>query len=673
MVYNTPTGYSEYTEKDYPLVTDADFYVSTAGNDSNDGSFDKPFETFERARDAVRDKKADATNEIKVAFMAGEYGNLNIDFTSEDSGTETVPITYCAYGDGEVTFCNGMNIPFEDFKPIDEDEKYLFIEASYDNIYKVSLAGKLDKFNSRNFLFNASSVCYEARYPNKKGALDNCFSDFTTTHDELSSIELQGPLPNIVSKFRTTEGMKVTGFLRTGWLIDTFPVKSYDSKNHILSFDFEAEGVFDNGYPLNVYPLAFEGRMTDTVFFHNLSDQLDYAGEYWFDEDTKNLYVFKPDGDYTITEKGTFISLSEDCNYISFIGLNFNGSNDTAIKCLGDHITIDQCKIGDIGGKYVIDANGVNNFSVTNNEMYKFIQSGVHLDSNTNVNELISGNNIIDNNYFHDFTLPQYFANCISLWDVGARVSHNVFRNGGHGAVDYGGIDNVIEYNVFDKMMQTTQDFGAVYTWNSVTYRSNKIRYNLFIDISDNNAFSIYMDDNTCGQEIYGNIFYNSGAPNIMLNGGRDNEIYNNVSISQRGAGLISSNERKYANEVDDDGNFTDFGPGNDFYDRFMNNKPKVDEPGYEIWKVRWPILYTYNTNMKNLGDPECLFTIINYVRNNVTIGSEVKLNEYNVNENNKSYTIDDNPIFVDPTNGDYSIREDSDFFKIPYDQIGRY
>jgi len=32
-----------------------------------------------------------------------------------------------------------------------------------------------------------------------------------------------------------------------------------------------------------------------------------------------------------------------------------------------------------------------------------------------------------------------------------------------------------------------------------------------------------------------------------------------------------------------------------------------------------------------------------------------------------------ENPLFVNPTFGDYRIREDADFANIPYEKIGRY
>ena len=46
---------------------------------------------------------------------------------------------------------------------------------------------------------------------------------------------------------------------------------------------------------------------------------------------------------------------------------------------------------------------------------------------------------------------------------------------------------------------------------------------------------------------------------------------------------------------------------------------------------------------------------------------------EFSVNENNLEFEEGENPLFVNPTFGDYRIREDADFAEIPYEKIGRY
>ena len=143
LAYNTPHAISQYTEPEYPLVTDADVYVATDGSDSNPGTFDLPVATFERARDLVRGIKADTSRpegEIVVAFKAGVYAApQNLTFTAEDSGTEASPVVYCKYGDGDVTFSAGVTIPLGEFAELTGAEK------EFDKGYDDDKRGKVEK------------------------------------------------------------------------------------------------------------------------------------------------------------------------------------------------------------------------------------------------------------------------------------------------------------------------------------------------------------------------------------------------------------------------------------------------------------------------------------------------------------------------------------------------
>lgn len=117
-----PGGFGEYTVKETAVTNNADFYVSPDGNDENDGSFDSPFATVERARDAVRSIDKTGLDGITVAIKAGDYRILSLEFTAEDSGTENCPVTYCAYGDGEVILNGGISISGKDFTAVSDNE-----------------------------------------------------------------------------------------------------------------------------------------------------------------------------------------------------------------------------------------------------------------------------------------------------------------------------------------------------------------------------------------------------------------------------------------------------------------------------------------------------------------------------------------------------------------------
>lgn len=665
---------SKYTEPDYPLVNDADVYVAVDGHDSNPGTLEKPLATFDAARLKVRELKKTAKDEIVVAFKAGNYGYLeNVTFTEEDGGSETVPIKYCKYGDGDVIFQNGIVIKENEFTLVDESEKSMFPKGSRDHIYKVDLTGRLDKFEFKTRIFGETGYPTEAREPN-----NSYYSNMTTTVDDHESIQLQLALPGIVEKLRSVDGMKISGYLRAGYIFDYFPVKSYDAESDILIFDFE-NYEFDpvSGFTLDEYPLMYEGRTDDLVYFSNLPEFIDLPGEYWFDNSTSTLYIYYARGDYAIDAGGTYVTVNKGAEYLSFVGLEFNGSSEDAFVVNADHFTMDMCKIGNIAGMAAVHMPSyVRNLTIKNSEFYNCVDHCIYLYSNMNRDDytltdnkryLIPGNNVITNNYFHDFTLPEYFSSAISITDdVGTEISHNYFFQGGHGAIRLNCcVDTKIEYNVFDEIMMKTQDYGAVYMWNAITYRDNHIRYNIFKNIP---VYSIYLDNNTAGQYVYGNVFYKGGV-GVVQNGGRDNHIYDNVFIDSSigySMGLYS-----YYTE----GN-TDKIHKAEFYHRYMTAKPQPGEDGYTEWYARWPEIYDTSFDPADVGSPNCIYTPLTHSSGNA--GFDVKVNDVGpeyvgVDDTNKNYRTNENPLFVNPSIGDYSIREDVDFFKIPYDRIGRY
>ena len=119
-----PTEFASYTPKQTALVDDADLYVSTDGNDENDGSFTHPLKTIEKARDLVRAMDKTGRSGITVAVKAGDYRvSSAIEFTADDSGTKDCPITYCAYGDGEVSFNGGVVISSDHFSHVTDQNQ----------------------------------------------------------------------------------------------------------------------------------------------------------------------------------------------------------------------------------------------------------------------------------------------------------------------------------------------------------------------------------------------------------------------------------------------------------------------------------------------------------------------------------------------------------------------
>ena len=110
-------------------------YVSPEGLDANDGTKDRPFATAKRAFDEVKNiVKNGLSAPVTVYFHGGDYSVSCIELTKADSGSEEFPITYRAYGDGEVIFNSGISIDMSDFRPVEGAVKNRLKESARDKV-----------------------------------------------------------------------------------------------------------------------------------------------------------------------------------------------------------------------------------------------------------------------------------------------------------------------------------------------------------------------------------------------------------------------------------------------------------------------------------------------------------------------------------------------------------
>ncbi|MBR5448023.1 MAG: S-layer homology domain-containing protein, partial [Clostridia bacterium] len=520
VVYNAPKPLSTYTEKPYELVNDADIYVATDGNDSNDGkTVNTPIKSFAKAKELVRDLKKTATDEIKVAFKAGDYGILdNLTFTADDSGSAEVPVTYCAYGDGEVYFTNGIYINNSEFKPIDEADKKFFAEASYDKIMKVDVSEALTKngLSAVSGLFSESGFCYPARIPNKSTAgTDNYFVGFTknvATPDspytiekimELTSIHGYDILDTIIlpyteqqklqalyvlkkklDSYDSYEGVQLSGYVSKVWHQDYLDIKSYDKTTGIMEFYNETQYGF-----VNV-------DESTKAYISNASKELDWNGEFWMDPATKVLYVFSPEGNYSIATNGRFITMDKASN-ISFVKLNFRVSTSNAIVAYqSDNVTIDRCKISNISGTDGTYFEGCLDLTIKSSEIsttaghaIKVVGAEPGSRSDYDYMTLENSGLVIDNNLIHDVAVSDIHAaaGAIKIADyvMGAVISHNEIYNSTRHAISlgYSNGDMIIEYNYFHHCMTNSADGGVIHNGRDLIRPVNYIRYNIFSEV----------------------------------------------------------------------------------------------------------------------------------------------------------------------------------------------
>ena len=709
----TPTGFSTYTEKERPLLTDADLYVAPDGSDENDGSLDRPLATIEKARDLVREMDKTGKAGITVALKAGEYRVSSLEFAAEDSGTESCPVTWAAYGDGEVILNGGVTLDPSLFSPVsDEGVRARFSEAARDSIVCVDLSalgitkeqyGKLYAIGSYNTaskytgdwtgelaceLYYNDARCTLARYPNdgewlttgkviKTGEGLETDGDATKNKDWDTLID---PTPDIyetdkalaarIAGWKTLSDVWMFGYWKYDWADASTPVESFDPATRQLTPKFVSLYGTKTGAP---------------YYFYNVLEELDAPGEWYLDRENGVLYLYPPEG---LSTASIDLSLStvpilsvENAGYLTFDGFTVKGTRGDAAMLTGNHNTVKRCLIKNVAGNALL-MTGSDNLA-SENEITHTGKGGIIL-SGGDRETLTPGNNRADNNLIHDWSeVYLTYQPAVTLGGVGNICSHNEIYNSPHEAITYSGNNHVIEYNNVHNVCLLSDDAGAIYSGRRWDWYGNVIRYNAVYNVGANGhePTGIYMDDALSGQTIYGNLVVNAPDVGISLCGGRDFDVRNNIVI------ITSQEPFTYDQRARDgvlSGSFSHSRADGDMLQHLLDSPWQTD-----LWQTAYPNLAAVSTDFNNTEDP--LFIAnpgCSAVTGNLTFcyaGSIGGISEgaerFSDISGNACYRLKDmKKLFVDYENGDYTLRDDApafdqipDFEQLPIAQIGRY
>ena len=697
----TPTGFSTWTEPDFGLVEDADFYVAVDGSDENDGSFEKPFATIAKAQEAVRALDKTGRDGITVAIKAGEYLVNNLTFTAEDSGKAECPIMYCAYGDGEVIINAGISVKPSDFTAVTDEAmlsrlqesvrdnivcvdlgKYNITSEDLDKIYAFGEVNTAKKYDGDYLgpthveLFVNDERQVIARYPNKgewvytdliKG-YENMNSDEWAAlprNPEAETYALTQDLADRMNGWQNLEEVWMWGYLTVDWAFNTNFIKNFDYENLTM------ETMFISRY----------GSRDDAAYyFFNVFEELDTENEWYVDRENCVLYLYKPENFETASVEMSIskenLLVINDADYLTFRGLTLQGTRGDAVNAMGDNLTIEYCLIHNIGG-YGVIMDGYNNL-VANNEVTRTGMGGIELRGG-DIATLTPGNSRVYNNLVHDWGETDGYHG-VRLRGVGNKVDHNEFYNYRDVAINHYGNNHIIEYNLVHDVSLESNDASGIYTGTTGTWANmgTIVRYNAVYNVGKQGFCypnGIYVDDAIMGQTVYGNLLVNVPNNGILVGSGRNNNISGNVIINTGNTG-ISYDERTFIWE-----DFTQRS------DRLWNALQEAIGDR-AVWEENYPYLKDLHLDDTRMDDP-------NYVRNPAgsTVNGNLVVNwngefgniadkpaQYSEFKDNAAYTLDMmDEIFVDPDNGDYRIKEDSiiyelipDFEELPIDKMGR-
>jgi hypothetical protein len=523
---------------------DLTLYVATNGNDAwsgtlpepNEGRTDGPLATLGRAQSEIRHLKDISlrTGPLTVFVRGGVYElEQTFRISVGDSGTAAAPIVFRAYGNEKPVLTGARRI--SGFTP--HKGRILKADVAAQGLRNVGL----------HQLYWNSKRQQLARYPNFSpqnpygGRFAYVDGEPVSMYQEIPGEDKRTFHYKAVDArpWSHPEEGEVFIFPRYNWWNNIIPIESMDPSRRVIKL------AGDCSYAI---------RPMDRYYVQNLFEELDAPGEWYLDRRTSTLYFWPPEGGAAETEVyaprlRTLLELTPGTAHILFRGFTFEGSEGTAIelkdtwKCQIAGNTIRNA--GDYNGS-AVDVNGGRDNGVIGNDIYEIGSNGVSISGGDRIT-LTAANNYADNNYIHHVGVFYKQGVGILLNGCGLRASHNLIHDTPRHGITFAGNNLVIEYNHIRHVNLETEDTGAVATGGRdwISSRGTMIRYNFLHDmlgygqvngrwVSPHFAWGVYLDDNTGGVDVFGNIVARAVRGLVHLHNARDNIIENNILVGAK-------------------------------------------------------------------------------------------------------------------------------------------
>jgi len=667
-------------------------YVSTTGNDSGDGSFEHPFLTLQKARDAIREIKLAeeikpdscyistkfscwdkllSKNPCSILVRGGSYYfPQTLEFGSQDNN-----LTIASYEDEIVRFSGGISIDPEKAKPVaGSDKENIFPEGNRSHIYMINLKElgisnfgeiKQSGFNhplvpSSMELFIDGKPGHLARWPNDSAAVIGPVLDKGSVPADGDTGNRGGTFTysgNRPSGWKTTDNIWIFGYFHYGWADDVVKLASINTSNN----------TFTTIQP-HVYGFYY-GASWNTWYAFNIPEEIDAPGEYYIDRNEGILYFYNP-GNIKQLEvsmlESQLIKLDQSSG-ILFKGITFENSRGEGVSmnstghcllygCTFRNLGLYAAIINDTDESTVGKKNGVVNCTI-----YQTGAGGIKLFGG-NRKTLEAAGNYVENCSIHEYNrIYQTYCAGVQISGVGNRIANCEIYNAPHCAILLAGNEHLIEYNNIHDVCLDADDAGALYYGRNPSERGHLVRYNYFHHINDENSLSaVYHDDGACGMAVFGNIFYKAGSKPSLIGGGSDNSYINNIFIESPVAINVDNRLQGWASDW--------VTPGNYFEQRL--NEINYNQPPYSI---RYPELAKYWEDNPALPKRNVVDKNV-FVRINKVVQGGKHLLEYS----DYNYVTTEDPGFENEQGQNFKLKESSDVFKkipgfqaIPFEKIG--
>lgn len=513
---STVTKDPDKTSSTVTSDTAVTIYVSASGDDTADGTKEKPFATVQAAIDhasAIKDK------DVVISVGDGVYTvSQSVAIPGERPKSLTI------IGSEKSVISGGIMISGSDFEKPDDEISARLQESVKDNIVSVDL--KKYGYDAEKFarLAPDMKVVYLngeyqtlSRFPNS-GMLKT--KDATLIDDESGdyTVKLIGSAIKRMASWKNLDDVYMFGYLKYTWASAYETVSDIDTENKTVRVT--------NSYGHGIVP------ETPYCIF-NAPEELDMQGEYYISPEGV-LYMYpNPDIDFanaTIEIPNTDVTLFNIAagNPVVIKDLTISNSYGAAVSG-SNNVTLDGCNIAQT--KTGVWLGG--NCTINNCDIYNLTHRAVSLDGGDRITLTPSGTSIT-NSHIHKWALSNLcFETGITLSGVGILVAHNEIDSASYIGLWYTGNNHIVEYNEIYNVALDVSDSGAIYCGRSNLYGGVITRYNYIHDtgVGTNSVNGIYWDDCASGQTAYGNVVVNAHGVGILIGGGRAQNVTGNVFV----------------------------------------------------------------------------------------------------------------------------------------------
>ncbi|WP_299220580.1 carbohydrate-binding protein [uncultured Aquimarina sp.] len=481
-----------------------DIYVSKSGNDINTGTIDSPYLTIAKAA-------SEAVAGDTVFIREGTYEET---LSPANSGAAGSPIVFTSFP-GEKVIITAM----EALSGWTQDSGV---------VYKTKVDWDLGQ---ENFVLNGDVALDLARWPNNDdgkpftlnskrndgGSGSNVINNAFLTSSEIPAIDWTG---GSVFFYGDKPG--------SGWIAWKAFITSSTSGRVNFVLDKNPDWIRTFHAPADGGDFYLEG----------VKAALDYQNEWWFDKNTKELFVQLPNGtapqdgmvsmrkrEITINLNGrSYIEVRNLAVFGGAIELKTNSNNNILFgisSFYGNHTQ--GIFRGFNAGKPSVEVNGTRN-SIEKCEIAFSAATGVRLGGNFNE---------LKNNYIHDFNyLGSYDAPLVARGGTDNKILRNTIFNGGRDGINYNGNRCEIAYNDVYKSNLIADDCGTFYTVGGP--QNTEIHHNWFHDTasrgSKRKAAGIYLDNDAEAFSVHHNVVWNTEWAGVQINwDGKDIDVFNNT------------------------------------------------------------------------------------------------------------------------------------------------